>query len=48
MAHMEDLANRSVSIYLLWIGGIIMPGNIFYIIGVVVVVLVILGYLGLR
>ena len=25
-----------------------MPGNIFYIIGVIVVVLVILGYLGLR
>ena len=29
-------------------GGAIMPGNIFYIIGVVVVVLFILGYLGLR
>jgi hypothetical protein len=28
--------------------GAIMPGNIFYIIGVVVVVLFILGYLGLR
>jgi hypothetical protein len=28
--------------------GWIMPGNIFYIIGVVVVVLFILGYLGLR
>jgi hypothetical protein len=26
----------------------IMPGNIFYIIGVIVVVLFILGYLGLR
>jgi hypothetical protein len=26
----------------------VMPGNIFYIIGVVVVVLFILGYLGLR
>ena len=28
--------------------GIVMPGNIFYIIGVIVVVLFILGYLGLR